>query len=275
MAALPLIVTRPEPDNQRWVHALRSLGHQAESLPLMEIGPSRSPQAQAVLQAILATFSQHTQAPYRALMFVSVNAVRYFFAHPQVVAAGIQAPTLTVRCWSPGPGTSQALLEAGVLPAQIDAPPAQAAQFESETLWAVVAPQVQAGDHVLIVRGADGSDTTAPAQGTGRAWLAEQLRRQGAQAVFAPVYERHAPRLTPDWQALLHRWHQQPAWWLFSSSECIGHLADLAPDYRWQKHIALATHPRIAQQAQALGFGQILTVRPTLDDVHRFIQSQS
>ncbi len=31
MAALPLIVTRPAPDNQRWVHALRNLGHRAEA----------------------------------------------------------------------------------------------------------------------------------------------------------------------------------------------------------------------------------------------------
>lgn len=75
--------------------------------------------------------------------------------------------------------------------------------------------------------------------------------------------------------AQLQRWQQQPAWWLFSSSECLGHLADLAPHLSWQAHTALATHPRIAQQAQALGFGQVRTVRPTLDDVHRFIQSQS
>ena len=168
MAALPLIVTRPAPDNQRWVHALRNLGHRAESLPLMDIGPSRSPQAATALKAALARMDE-VSGGYRALMFVSVNAVRYFFSHPLVMAAGIHAPSMATRCWSPGPGTSQALREAGVPPTHIDAPGAQAAQFESETLWAVVAPQVQAGDHVLIVRGADGGDTTAPAQGTGRA----------------------------------------------------------------------------------------------------------
>ena len=274
MAALPLIVTRPAPDNQRWVHALRNLGHRAEGLPLMDIGPSRSPQAATALKAALARMDE-VSGGYRAFMFVSVNAVRYFFSHPLVMAAGIHAPSMATRCWSPGPGTSQALREAGVPPTHIDAPGAQAAQFESETLWAVVAPQVQAGDHVLIVRGADGGDTTAPAQGTGRAWLAQQLQNQGAHAIFAPVYERHAPRPTPAVCAQLQRWQQQPAWWRFSSSECLGHLADLAPHLSWQAHTALATHPRIAQQAKALGFGQVRTVRPTLDDVHRFIQSQS
>lgn len=273
MAALPLIVTRPEPDNQRWVQALQAWGHRAEGLPLMDIGPSRSPQAQAALQAALAGMAHGLH--YRALMFVSANAVRYFFAHPLVQAAAVTPTTLTARCWSPGPGTTQALREAGVAAAQIDAPPADAAQFESETLWAVVAPQVCHGDRVLIVRGADGLNNPEPAQGTGRAWLATQLQARGAQAMFAPVYERHAPAATPAWQARLHQLHAQGACWLFSSSECLQHLAALAPELTWQAHTALATHPRIAQQAQALGFGRVLTARPALDDIHRFIQSQS
>lgn len=273
MAALPLIVTRPEPDNQRWVQALQARGYRAEGLPLMDIGPSRSPQAQAALQAALAGMAHSLH--YRALMFVSANAVRYFFAHPLVQAAAVTPTTLAARCWSPGPGTTQALREAGVAAAQIDAPPADAAQFESETLWAVVAPQVRHGDRVLIVRGADGLNNPEPAQGTGRAWLATQLQARGAQAVFAPVYERHAPAATPAWQARLHQLHAQSACWLFSSSECLQHLAALAPELTWQAHTALATHPRIAQQAQALGFGRVLTARPALDDIHRFIQSQS
>ncbi|VUZ28924.1 Uncharacterised protein [uncultured Comamonas sp.] len=274
MAALPLIVTRPAPDNQRWVHALQALGHRAEGLPLMDIGPSRSPQAQAALQAALADMA-HNTACYRALMFVSANAVRYFFTHPLVQAAAVTPATLAARCWSPGPGTTQALREAGVADAQIDAPAADAAQFESETLWAVVAPQVRHGDCVLIVRGADGLNNPEPAQGTGRAWLATQLQARGARAVFAPVYERHAPAATPAWQDRLHQLHVQSAYWLFSSSECLQHLAALAPALTWQAHTALATHPRIAQQAQALGFGRVLTTRPALDDIHRFIQSQS
>ena len=88
MAALPLIVTRPAPDNQRWVHALRNLGHRAEGLPLMDIGPSRSPQAATALKAALARMDE-VSGGYRAFMFVSVNAVRYFFSHPLVMAAEV------------------------------------------------------------------------------------------------------------------------------------------------------------------------------------------
>ena len=143
--------------------------------------------------------------------------------------------------------------------------------------WGSVCQQSPSGVHVLPYGVVNEADRVAFERHLEAHpdWLAQQLQNQGAHAIFAPVYERHAPRPTPAVCAQLQRWQQQPAWWLFSSSECLGHLADLAPHLSWQAHTALATHPRIAQQAQALGFGQVRTVRPTLDDVHRFIQSQS
>ncbi len=78
----------------------------------MDIGPAAAPQAATALKAALARMDE-VSGGYRALMFVSVNAVRYFFSHPLVLAAGIHAPSMATRCWSPGPGTSQALREAG------------------------------------------------------------------------------------------------------------------------------------------------------------------
>src|SRR5574344_2670681 len=147
--AAPVVITRPEPDNQRWAAQLQALGHRTLSLPLMQIAPSTHPQALQALTEALAHWPH-----YRALMFVSTNAVRYFFAHPLVQAAGIAPATLAVRCWSPGPGTSHALRTAGIAPALIDAPAAQAAQFESETLWQQVAGQVHSVDRVRRARGA-------------------------------------------------------------------------------------------------------------------------
>ena len=269
--AAPVVITRPEPDNQRWAAQLQALGHRTLSLPLMQIAPSTHPQALQALTEALAHWPH-----YRALMFVSTNAVRYFFAHPLVQAAGIAPATLAVRCWSPGPGTSHALRAAGIAPALIDAPAAQAAQFESETLWQQVAGQVQPGDRVLIVRGAEPGGGTQPAQGSGRAWLAQQLAAHGAQAVFAPVYERHPPSADAAWQAQLQACLAQPARWLFSSSECVLNLQQLctpALPGLWQAHTALATHPRIAQQARTLGFADVIESRPALDDLHRCIQS--
>ena len=67
-----VIVTRPEGDAQRWVRDLVALGHEAVALPLIQIAPS--PDAQAVIRAWQALDR------YVAVMFVSGNAVQYFFA---------------------------------------------------------------------------------------------------------------------------------------------------------------------------------------------------
>src|SRR6185369_1575872 len=97
------------------------------------------------------------------------------------------------RAWSPGAGTCQALLAAGVAPQLVDAPPADAPQFDSETLWAQVASQVGRGDRVLIVRGGDAQGT-----GSGRDWLADQLLAAGAQVEFLVVYRRQPPQLSAE-----------------------------------------------------------------------------
>ena len=59
----------------------------------------------------------------------------------------------------------------GVDAACIDQPAADAAQFDSESLWAQVHHQIGPGDAVLIVRG---TEAGAYQQGTGRDWLAQQ-----------------------------------------------------------------------------------------------------
>ena len=63
-----------------------------------------------------------------------------------------------------------------------------------------------------------------------------------------------------------------PAVWLFSSGLAVQHLADQFPGRDWAYASALATHARIAQRAQALGFGRVLSCRPTVDDVGHSLQ---
>lgn len=81
-----VVVTRPQPDAALWVQQLQDAGLQACALPMMVIGPSRSPAAIASLQQTLPQLAR-----YRALMFVSGNAVRYFFA-------ALQAQAITPLC---------------------------------------------------------------------------------------------------------------------------------------------------------------------------------
>ena len=250
-----VLVTRPEAEAARWVEDLRRRGFDAIALPLIAIIPS--PESQAVQQAW-----GHLDR-YRAVMFVSGNAVRHFFARRP---AGASWPSHT-RAWAPGTGTAQTLIEAGVDRGRVDAPLPQAAQFDSETLWQQVRTQVKAGDGVLIVRGDE-----ADGKGGARDWLAEQLADAGAQVQAVAVYLRAAPSFTEAQRSCALLGATRGVW-LFSSSQGIANLLGLFPAQDWAQARALATHPRIAQAARLAGFGVVCESRPFLDDVAAALES--
>lgn len=256
-----LVVTRPQPDATLWVQQLQAQGIASEALPLLEIGPSYHPAAVAAVRTAL-----HQLARYQALMFVSSNAVRYFFK--QLRELHLEVPP-SVLFWSPGPGTSKALLCEGISPLALIQPAQNALQFDSESLWAQAQHHVHAGDAVLIVRGGDGSQ----ASGQGRQWLTEQLQAHGVHVDFAPVYERQAPVASNQLLDRIQLLRDHKALWLFSSSECLQHLVRYNSAWSWQGHTALATHPRIAQQAQLAGFGRVVETLPTVQGITASIKS--
>ncbi len=249
-----VFVTRPEREALRWVDALRQRGLQADAFPLIAI-------AAAPDQAALRGY-RDALATYRAVMFVSANAVQGLLADRNTPwPAG-------TRAWATGPGTTQALVACGVPPAQVDAPGAQSAQFDSETLWAQVGAGVRAGDRILIVRGGDASGQPA-----GRDWLAARLEAAAAQVDTAVAYIREVPQWDAGQRDRAQLGVRQGAWWLFSSSEGVDNLARLLPGQDWSAARALCTHPRIAQAARAAGFGTVAMARPGLEDVAAFLQS--
>jgi uroporphyrinogen-III synthase len=174
------------------------------------------------------------------------------------------------------------LLRAGVAPAVLDAPPADAAQFDSEALWARVSHQVQAGSRVLIVRGRDAvaldatgaADTVAPdAAGVGRDWLAQRLQQAGARVEWVVAYQRTAPVWLAPERALAQQAASDGSVWLFSSTQAVTHLLALLPGQAWTAARAVATHARIAQALRNAGFGRVTESRPTLRDVMASIES--
>lgn len=268
MRAFPrLLVTRPAAQAQVQRDALRQRGWQAESLPLIAIHavPDSTP-VQAVWRHLSAR---------QWVFFVSPNAVEQFFlARPADVPSAWPA---SVRVGAVGPGTVQALRQAGVPLAQITAPAQDAEQVDSEALWGQLAGHPWAGQSVWVVRG-DG----------GRAWLADQLRAQGAEVEFVQAYTRTVPAWGDSEQALLAEALRLPQQhlWLFSSSQAIDHLVAWqhvqsgsaavpganAPAI-WEPAQALTSHPRIADRAQAAGFGRVLLTTPHLDALVACIQS--
>jgi uroporphyrinogen-III synthase len=247
-----VLVTRPAPQAADWVARLGEADIDAVALPLICIAPAAD--AVAVREAWAAL------PAVRLVVFVSPNAAEQFMAaRPSAMAwpAG-------VRAGSTGPGTTQALLRRDVPAAQI-IEPTDAAQFDSEALWQQLATADWRDAKVLIVRG-DG----------GREWLAETLRRRGAQVSMLAAYRRSAPQLDAPAQALLQAALAAPRdhLWLFSSSEAIANLSALAgPSADWSQARALVSHPRIAARAQQLGLTQVTLAQPTVAALRACIQS--
>jgi uroporphyrinogen-III synthase len=235
-----VIVTRPVAQALPWVEALRAKGFTAHALPLIDIEAMPDPAPLRERWAHVADFA--------LVMFVSANAVQHFFAERPSDA---QWP-LNVLAASTGPGTTAALQQAGLRISMVVEPVAGAG-YDSEALWARLSSRNWHGSHVLIVRGEDG-----------REWLADQFRAAGAQVSTLAAYRRLAPVHGPQMQALLADAIALPAryCWLFSSSEAVAHLTELAPTARWTAARALVTHLRIAQAARAAGFGDVQLVDP-------------
>ncbi len=292
-----VIVTRPETDAQAWMDAIQKAGHEAVYLPLIEIGPA--PDTQAV------DLAWQQWPRWQAVMFVSAQAVRMFFAQrthyvqldtnqTSEKSTEILDQSAGPRYWATGPGTRQALLEAGVAINRIDAPHADAAQFDSEALWQVVSPLLKKQQPVLIVRGnEDTSESNAPTtthaspspspspsnnqplfpQGVGRDWLAQQIVEAGASVEFVVAYSRRPPLLSDKQLGIAKQAVSDGSVWCFSSSQAVLHLQAQLPLLKWDQARCVATHARIAQTARDLGFLKIVQTRPVLSDVLASLES--
>lgn len=245
-----LLVTRPAAQAAGWVRDLADRGWPALALPLMAIADAPDP---TPLRAAWASLDRRA-----AVMFVSPNAVERFFA-----ARGAAAWPAGVVAASPGPGTSRALVAAGVPAADVVEPPPDAAAFDSEHLW----PRLQArrgwqGTSVLIVRG-DG----------GRDWLATRWRDAGAQVDLVTAYVRAEPAWGEAEHRLADAARADPAGhvWLFSSSEAIRTLVGRWPVPPGAR--AVATHPAIARSAREAGFAQVLDSAPGMAAVIACLES--
>jgi uroporphyrinogen-III synthase len=250
---MAVVITRPLQEAQRWADRLRRQRLDPLVLPLLAIGPPPDPGAlaQAAAQA----------DRYSAVMFVSANAVQGFFA---------ASPAFhRARAWAPGPATREALEAAGVPHQRIDTPVADAAQFDSESLWQQVGGQLRVGDRLLLVRGGD-----SEGRGQGRDWLTRQLAAAGVQVDTTVAYARHLPTWSEEEIAAARASASDGSVWLFSSSEAAANLARLLPGQNWRQARALATHPRIADAVRILGFGEVRESRPGFEEVLASIESR-
>ena len=277
-----VIITRPAQDAAHWVEELTNNGFNAQALPLIEIGPASGKADISALQDTL-----HRLADYAACMFVSGNAVQYFFeqkrAADQLKRAQLAPECIakeafdtlppSLRFFAPGPATAAALRAAGVSATQIDSPLPDSGQFDSEALWQVVGSRDWRAARVLLLRGH--TRGVAAASAPGRDWLTQQLRAAGAQVDMLTVYERRSPQLSStqiDW--VKDASHNRSVW-LFSSSEALANLMQQPrlAGVDWRGACAIATHPRITQAVRAAGWGVVQESRPLLSDIVSALRS--
>ncbi|MDO5653076.1 MAG: uroporphyrinogen-III synthase [Brachymonas sp.] len=265
-----LVVTRPQPQADVWRGDLQhrlGAAWQVHNLPLLATAPLENTQP---LQQCWSKLPH-----YHAGMFVSPAAIAHFFAAcPDGAQRWNQQPC---RAWVVGQGSRQALLAAGVAAELIDSPPLDAEQFDSEALWPLVEPQLQAcracGLRILHVRGSDpAANSTTTDSGSGRNWLRNALQTAGVGVDSIAAYRRTLPDWSVAQRQLAQQLAQHPSHWLLSSRLAVQHLPLLLPAHDWSTQTALATHPRIADAAHALGFGRVLTCRPLPDSMVQSIQ---
>lgn len=266
-----VLVTRPQNEASKWVDALVDAGYDAQALPLIGVLPAPDPSALVAAWQRLNTFD--------AVMFVSGNAVDHFFALKPATAPEFNAHNATkIRAFVTGPGSFSALKRARVESDCIDMPDREAGQFDSESLWQVVAHRVQPGYRVLIVRGAGiagavGGHAAVPTEGVGRDWFADQVRSAGGVVEFVVSYQRCPPPLLAHEREMACQAGMDGSVWLFSSSEAIGNLVAACPDQNWSQAKAVVTHGRIAQAAREAGFSVVCESRPTLAALMASIES--
>jgi uroporphyrinogen-III synthase len=264
-----VVVTRPLPQCNQWVTQLVAAGIPASALPLLRIGPCPQPElVQKVVQDLL-----DASQPLEAVMVVSGAAFTELARalSPDTFRLLLARTSDDLRFWATGPGTAEVLKAAGVVARNIDLPgltthdqKANSGVFDSKHLWQQVAHQVQRGSPVLFVKGADSSGAAS-----GNPWLVDQVTKAGGDATVVIAYQRLPPAWSEGQKGIADTAAHDGSVWLFSSTEGMDNL----PDQNWQDAIALATHPRIAEKAQSMGFSKVIITEPLFASVLASLKS--
>lgn len=225
-----VLVTRPEPNNQRCVTRLQANGHSAIGAPMLEIKPSEQ---LGQLPTLFASLDSHSLVV--AVSQYAVESCQNYLqqhrlswpASPHYLAVG-QA---TAECWQ------QYGIRAMVPPRQ-----------DSEGMLQLIQQQLGNINTAYILRGQQG-----------REWLAEQLQAQGIKVNYLSCYQRH---LIDYAQPQLEQWPSQINTIVATSGEILKHLTTLMSSTRqaaWLRQTTLLVpSQRLQNYAVSLGFEHII-----------------
>jgi uroporphyrinogen-III synthase len=236
LARRHIVVTRPAGQATHLAEALVELGAHPVLFPVLAIEEvtDTAPLLDAAIQL----------EQYDWAVFVSPNAVDKALA---VVLEYRQWPD-NVRVATVGHSSEQALARHGIL--DVVAPQER---FDSEALLELPPLQDMAGKRVIIFRGDGGRDL-----------FGDTMKTRGALVDYVTCYRRTKPALDP---APLHKlWSDGRLDAItITSSEGLRNLYEMVGKLgqSWLKKTpTFVPHARIAEQARALGFAQIILTGP-------------
>jgi uroporphyrinogen-III synthase len=226
------MVTRPAPLNQTLRRMIATEGGRAIAFPVLEILAPRDPQRAGALMRRLGEFQM--------AIFVSRNAVQG--ALELLRSQGLALPG-GLRLAAIGRATAAALERAGY-PVHI----VPDRGYTSEALLAEAPMRHLGGQRVMILRGEGG-----------RTLLGERLRARGTKIVYAELYRRGLPDLTPE--EIVNAFRSQPLHLItVTSGEALKNLCVLArrgPIQELYDYPLLSGGPRVGGLAGEAGFGRV------------------
>lgn len=225
-----ILITRPARQSAALAAKIAALGGRPVIFPAIVILP---PADRAVLERAHAALSR-----YQYAFFVSANTVEYG------VPDARRWPQ-TLIAFAPGPGTAQALADAGIPNVKV---PHE--HFDSEGLLALPELQNVQGKRVIVFRG-DG----------GRELLGDTLRARGAHVDYVESYRRARPQ--SGGAGIAHAFAEGRIDAItVTSSEGLDNLwaiADAPTRAAWKNRPTFVPHPRIAEHARERGLHAIET----------------
>lgn len=229
-----VVLTRPQGKNKELAQYLQQRGLSVLELPALEIS------------ATLPTLGpEHNPENYDLLLFVSAQAVRFYLEalHRSAFSFAPYQAIATVGAASAAPFYQHGLDRS----LRLIHPPASHPYQDSEALWALLAPQLDQFEHVLLVRGQQG-----------REWLSQQLFEHHKVLTRCSIYERVPALWNTESAIQLQRDLVKPqtVTFLLTSSESTQaiyeNIVRLGLKSAWKQARFVAIHPRIAEKLQQL-----------------------
>ncbi|WP_163130150.1 uroporphyrinogen-III synthase [Agarivorans sp. Alg241-V36] len=223
---MQVLVTRPEPHNQRCVSMLHANGHHAIAAPMVKITASEQI---AELPSIIQSVDGNN-------LIIAVSQYAVEACQTYLSQQGLSWPP-NCQYLAVGKATAECWRQYGVnakVPARQD----------SEGMLELIETQLQGIQQAHILRGQQG-----------REWLAQQLEKQAIQVNYLTCYQRQLLNYSSQ---QLEQWRSQINTIVATSGEILKHLTTLMSEPKqltWLKNTnLLVPSQRLLEYADSLGF---------------------